>query len=263
MLDISSKVFSDFKSLQTEFENGDPFPHVIIDDFLDIKLARQIDEEFPPLSSDLWYKYKNAIEYKKTYNHWEAFPEATYKFFAYLSSDMFIAKLNQLMPGVKLYPDMGLNGGGWHAHGAGGKLNTHLDYSIHPKLGLERRLNIILYINENYDTNWGGSLGLWSHDADENQPKDLVKLVQPKFNRAVIFDTTCNSWHGLPEPINCPVNEARRSLALYYLSEPRKNISKRGKALFAPTEAQKGDESVLELIKERSKVKPTKKVYLG
>lgn len=166
-----------------------------------------------------------------------------------------------MMPEVELWPDMGLNGGGWHAHGAGGKLNTHLDYSIHPKLAMERRLNIILYINENYDAKWGGSLGLWSHDEKENQPKDLIKSVEPLFNRAVIFDTTCNSWHGLPEAITCPENEARRSLAIYYLSEPRENVSRRGKALFAPSNAQKGDVDVVELIKKRAGVKSAEDVY--
>ncbi|WP_119328663.1 2OG-Fe(II) oxygenase [Cysteiniphilum halobium] len=261
MLNLEKKVFSDFNLLKEDFAKANPFPHVVIDNFLDLELARALDQEFPSLDSDLWYKYKNAIEYKKTYNHWEAFPSKTYQFFAYLNSKRFIDKLNQMMPEVELWPDMGLNGGGWHAHGAGGKLNTHLDYSIHPKLGMERRLNIIIYINEKYKSEWGGALGLWSHDDAENQPKDLIKSVEPVFNRAVIFDTTCNSWHGLPKVITCPENEARRSLAIYYLSEARETSSRRGKALFAPSDSQKGDKEILELIKKRAEVKSADNVY--
>ncbi|TNF69124.1 MAG: 2OG-Fe(II) oxygenase [Gammaproteobacteria bacterium] len=261
MLNLETKVFSDFASLKNQFSKAKPFPHVVVDDFLELNLAKAIDTEFPSLDSDMWYQYQNAIEYKKTYNHWEKFPKYTYQLFAYLNSKRFIDKLNQMVPEIELWPDMGLNGGGWHVHGVGGKLNTHLDYSIHPKLGLERRLNIIIYINETWQTQWGGALGMWSHDKANNQPKTLIKSVEPVFNRAVIFDTTCNSWHGLPEAINCPKDQARRSLAIYYLSEPTVGASDRGKALFAPSKDQVGNKEVLELIKKRSQVKSAIEVY--
>ncbi|AXA33398.1 2OG-Fe(II) oxygenase [Francisella adeliensis] len=261
MIELEKMVFSDFESLSKEFTDAKPFPHVVIDNFLDYKLAKALDGEFPAVESDIWYDYRNLIERKRTCNNWDLFPEVTYKFFSYLNSNIFMEKLNKLMPETKLFPDVGLNGGGWHAHEAGGMLNTHLDYSIHPKLGLERRLNIILYINENFNPDWGGSLGLWSHCDKDNQPSKLIKSVKPIFNRAVIFDTTCNSWHGLPEAIKCPSEESRRSLAIYYMSEPRPESSKRCKALFAPRESQKKDPLVLDLIKKRSGLNSAKNVY--
>ncbi|MCF6764292.1 2OG-Fe(II) oxygenase [Thiotrichales bacterium 19S3-7] len=262
MLKLENKIYSDFALLTEEFKQAKPFPHIIIDNFLDLDLARKLDSEFPSFDNEIWHQYNNAIEIKKLCNAWEKFPITTYQFFAYLNSPSFIKKLNQMMPGVELLADTGLNGGGWHIHSAGGKLNTHLDYSIHPKLGLERRLNIIIYINESWQSQWGGALGLWSHDQVTNQPKALAKSVEPIFNRAVIFDTTCNSWHGLPEPIKCPENQARRSLAIYYLSEPRAGASSRGKALFAPHESQKNDKAVLDLIKRRSQVHTARDVYI-
>ena len=87
------------------------------------------------------------------------------------------------------------------------------------------------------------------------------KKFLPKFNRAILFDTTQNSWHGLPEPVCSPENEYRKSLAVYYLCTPPKNISKRGKALFAPTQNQESDKTVLKLIKERSSTSQAKRTY--
>jgi Rps23 Pro-64 3,4-dihydroxylase Tpa1-like proline 4-hydroxylase len=80
-----------------------------------------------------------------------------------------------------------------HAHKAGGKLNTHLDYSVHPKLGLERRLNLLIYITQNWSHSWGGELGLWAVSKDGKGPGDLISTISPNFNKAVLFDTTQNS----------------------------------------------------------------------
>jgi Rps23 Pro-64 3,4-dihydroxylase Tpa1-like proline 4-hydroxylase len=137
-----------------------------------------------------------------------------------------------------------------HIHGSGGKLNTHLDYSIHPKLKLERRLNLIVYLNPDWQESWGGSLGLWRDD--NGKPGELVKSIAPMFNRAVVFDTT-GAWHGLPEPITCPVGQHRKSLAVYYLCDRRDGAVERNRALFAPTAEQAENREVMELIKRRSK----------
>ena len=159
-----------------------------------------------------------------------------------------------------LYSDPGLNGGGWHIHKRGGKLNKHLDYSLHPKLSLQRKLNIIVYLNSNWESNWGGSLGLWGKKS-KKKPGPLIKEIKPLFNRAIIFDTTCNSWHGLSGALDCPINEFRKSLAVYYLTDPQKNVNKRGKALFAPNDDQKNNKEVLELINARSDIGTAAGVY--
>ena len=94
----------------------------------------------------MWHEYGNAIEVKKVCNNWNEFPKKTYGVFSYLNSIQFVDFLsNNLFEKCKLQSDSGLNGGGWHIHSRGGKLNTHLDYSLHPKLGLQRKLNIIVY----------------------------------------------------------------------------------------------------------------------
>tara|TARA_B110001450_G_C17534601_1_gene446036 strand:- start:75 stop:857 length:783 start_codon:yes stop_codon:yes gene_type:complete len=229
-----------------------PFPHFIVDNFFAPEVAKSLEEEFPNFDSSIWHEYGNAIEIKKTCNNWNVFPELTYKVFTYLNSEAFTKKLSEnLFSNMPLFSDFGLNGGGWHIHKQGGKLNTHLDYSVHPKLGLQRKLNIIVYLNSNWKSEWGGSLGLWGNESDA-KPGELKKQIQPIFNRAVIFDTTCNSWHGLPEPLACPQDQFRKSLAVYYLTNVSEVADFRGKALFAPTDSQKDDKEILDLIKKRS-----------
>lgn len=248
------------RALSNYGKNG-PFDHCVIDNFFKKKIALQLENEFPNFNSEKWHKYNNAIEVKKTCNNWNVFPPVTYQAFSFLNSDNFLKTMRKVIfKNKKLFSDIGLNGGGWHIHKKGGKLNTHLDYSLHPKLGLQRKLNIIIYLNSNWRKEWGGSLGLWSNESDK-KPGKLVKKIEPKFNRAVLFDTTQNSWHGLPNPLNCPKNEYRKSIAVYYLCEPHKNVNERGKALFAPTDKQANDKAVIELIKKRSNIKTASSTY--
>ena len=117
-----------------------------------------------------------------------------------------------------------MHGGGWHIHANNGNLNPHLDYTIHPKMKYQRRLNLIIYLEQTYREKYGGHLGFWSHDKINNLPKHLCKEIFPKFNRAIIFDTSQNSWHGLSTPVKLPKNKFRKSIAVYYLSKPKKII---------------------------------------
>ena len=238
-----------------------PFPHFVVDNFFHPDVAKKLENDFPEYDDSLWYTYGNSIEVKKVCNNWNAFPKNTYLAFSLLNSLNFVNYLQEkLFSNLKLYADPGLNGGGWHIHSNGGKLNTHLDYSIHPKLFLQRKININIYLNSNWKKNWGGGLGLWGNESKE-APGPLEKEIEPKFNRAVVFDTTCNSWHGLPTPLTCPKGESRKSLAVCYLSLPIGEVDSRGKALFAPTDEQKEDSKVLELIKLRADTKTASKVY--
>lgn len=249
-----------FRSLVNDWNISKPFSHLVLDNFLTPETAANIANEFPAFSDNTWYVYDNAIEIKKAQNNWDRFGPNTYKLFWYLNSQQFISQLEHLTS-CKLYPDFGLNGGGLHTHRSGGKLNTHLDYSIHPKLQLERRLNLIIYVTPEWSEDWGGELGLWEHDPNLNKPSKISSRISPIFNRAVLFDTTQNSWHGLPDPIRCPSGTTRNSLAIYYLCEPRAEADKRNRALFAPYNEQENDQDVLDLIKKRSNVMDSLSVY--
>lgn len=244
----------DWEGLSDEFCMAKPYNHIVIDDFFLPEYAERIADQFPGYDDDLWYTHNNVVEVKKLVNHWDRFPPETYQAFSYFCSNDFIDKLQKLTKG-KLYADHGLNGGGWHIHKNGGKLNIHKDYSIHPKLGLQRKLNLIVYMTKDWKPEFGGALELWSHNAEKKGPLKKEKAVEFKFNRAVIFDTSQNSWHGLPEPLNMPEGVCRKTVAAYFLTDPVSNADTHQRALFAPTEEQIGDEYVEEFIKKRAEWK--------
>ncbi len=252
--------FKNFELGLESFGKEGPFDHAVIDGFFEDDVADVLADEFLDYNSDEWYFYGNKIENKKALNNWNAFPKATYQAFLTLNSKKITDHLEKLV-GKSIFVDHGLHGGGWHMHGTGGNLNPHLDYSIHPKMGLERKLNIIVYMSKELQPEHGGSLGLWENDEANYAPGKLVKTVTPKFNRAVIFDTTQDSWHGMAQPLDVPEGVYRKSLAVYYLCEPSEDSSRRGRALFAPREEQKGDKSVQDLIQARADVEQSLNVY--
>jgi Rps23 Pro-64 3,4-dihydroxylase Tpa1-like proline 4-hydroxylase len=243
-----------------EFLTSEPFNHVIIDDFWLPEVAEELYNEFPGYNDDkIWNGvYANAIENKKTCNFWDRFPKITYRAFNFLGTDWLQDKFRFVSNRPDISFDFGLHGGGWHAHANGGNLNLHLDYNVHPKLGLQRKLNLIIYLVKDWNTSYGGGLELWTHDALTNKPLAHAKTVDLKFNRAVLFDTTQNSWHGLPYPLTCPEGKVRQSMAAYYVGNPPAQTEERPRALFAPREDQKNDSSVTELIQKRSSLTTAK-----
>ena len=170
-----------FNTHNIKFDDN-PFDHWIIEDFLDIQDAKDVSKEFIDYeSTEDIVRYKGWIGEKSTCNSWNRFPALTYKIFSNLLSLDFVSHLSAVTGVTPLYPDIGLHGGGWHMSGKGGSLAMHLDYSIHPKLKLQRKLNLILYLEEDYDPAWGGSLQLWSHDKEKSKPLNKIKEVEPLF----------------------------------------------------------------------------------
>jgi len=234
-----------------EWADAKPYRHVVIDGFFTDAFARVLAREFPAGESAVWHQYANALEQKRTCNNWNAFGPATYRAFSFLNSAHFV-ELLRLTIGADypLYADHGLHGGGLHAHGPSGKLNVHLDYEVHPKTGLQRKLNLLVYLNPDWQEEWGGHLGLYESNPIQLSPGALAKSIVPVFNRAVLFETP-GAWHGLPEPICCPPDQARKSLAVYYMTDVAREAG-RTRALFAPTPEQAGDAEVLSLIERRA-----------
>jgi Rps23 Pro-64 3,4-dihydroxylase Tpa1-like proline 4-hydroxylase len=229
----------------------EPFPHYILDNFLEEDYALKLSKEFIDYNHPAWFVYDSPLEVKKACNNWYHFPPTTYEFFQKLNSEYFVGLLSELT-GVKLHADHGLHGAGWHVQGNGGRLNVHLDYSLHPKLKLQRKFNFIIYLTPEWKEEWGGNLEFWSHDGSINLPKKKVKTVENKFNRVVLFDASMNSWHGFSKTIKCPIDNYRKSIAMYYLTEPSKDTPERNRALYSPSKEQKANTEILNLIKQRT-----------
>jgi Rps23 Pro-64 3,4-dihydroxylase Tpa1-like proline 4-hydroxylase len=142
--------------------------------------------------------------------------DATRHLLAEFNSAAFIDFLQELTGIGGLVPDPHFEGGGMHQIVRGGHLDVHVDFNRHPVTGLDRRLNVLLYLNRGWDAEWGGELQLWSQNM-----KRCEQRIVPVFNRLVVFSTTERSFHGHPEPLSCPEDRSRRSLALYYYSKGR------------------------------------------
>lgn len=262
------KILNEVDSTLSKYSHSDwdtnPYGHLIIDNFLSNDLSEQLYLDIMSLKNDsstVWNSYTNPLENKYVYNRWDRLPKSLYSFFLAIGSDLVVKHMERISKIDMLVADAGLHGGGVHMHGNGGKLNVHQDYSIHPKTDMQRRLNIIFYLSKDWSEEWGGGLGLYHDDPVNDVHTDLEKVVDCIWNRAVIFDTAPGSWHGLPDPIECPEDKLRLSLAYYYIRIPTKDAPKRGAVRFAASENQKNNEDILKLIELRSNPETAKLFY--
>jgi Rps23 Pro-64 3,4-dihydroxylase Tpa1-like proline 4-hydroxylase len=198
------------------YANAHPFPHIVIDNFLPESVLDEILEEFPKPGAINWQTFNNTSEKKLASTSELQMGEKTRLLLYQLNSATFINFIEKITGIDGIIPDPHFVGGGLHQIQRGGYLKIHADFNRHSKLRLDRRLNLLLYLNKNWQEEYGGYLELWDTSMTSCQRKIL-----PIFNRCVIFSTTDFSYHGHPEPLNCPEGETRKSLALYYYSNGR------------------------------------------
>lgn len=198
--------------LATEFNEADPFPHIVLDDFLPAAVLQRAVQGFPggALEHDRTFVMGYAGQHKR-----QILPEdcdaPTRELFWFMNSRPMLQFLEGLTGIDGLLPDPYFTGGGFHETTKGGLLGVHADFRIHEELRLQRRLNLIVYLNEHWEDDWMGQLELWSRDMST-----CVQRVSPVLNRCVVFRTEADTWHGHPDPLNTPDGVARRSMALYY-----------------------------------------------
>lgn len=196
--------------MSSKYMQQSPFPHVVIDNFLDIDVAERIYEELLAREpDDKWYKYDNLLEFKRATDKRELIPEPIMKTLDFYNQPKALKAIEEYSGISGLIPDPYMRGGGIHMIMPGGFLDIHADRQIHPKLGLYRRLNLLIYMNKNYRHEYGGQLELWERNMSK-----CAGSIEPIFNRAVLFETDKTSYHGHPNPWKGPV--PRISLALYY-----------------------------------------------
>lgn len=199
-----------------DYSNAKPFPHIVIDNFLPEFVLDNILTEFPDSRAIDWQKFENSAE-KKLANKQERYMGDNTRLLLYqLNSSTFLSFLENLTGIDGIIPDPHFEGGGLHQIEKGGYLKMHVDFNRHNKLRLDRRLNLLLYLNKDWKEEYGGYLELWDKDVTQCEKKIL-----PVFNRFVIFTTTDFSYHGHPEPLTCPEGWTRKSLALYYYTNGR------------------------------------------
>ena len=203
---------SQLPSLRRQFRSSQPYPHVHLKQFLEPEIATDMAREFPDMATDAWTRYKHQNENKLGLAKRSLFPPLLGAVVDELNSEAFVHWLSQLTGIPSLLADESLEGGGLHQSGRGGFLNVHTDFSNHHyHKHWRRRVNLILYLNPNWEEQWGGAIELWDREV-----RKCVVKIPPLFNEALIFRTDEISYHGFPEPLRCPDVESRKSLALYY-----------------------------------------------
>lgn len=193
--------------LARSFAAADPFPHLVIDDFI---TDRALADAMPAEQWDGWHHYEDDYQSgKRICNDIERIPTPLAAVIHRLQAPSFLRFLTEVTGIEKIVPDPYLEGGGLHVSRGGGRLAPHTDFHTYTRLDLFRQINLLLYLNPNYQTGDGGSLGLF-RDADS----DPVVEIEPIFGRCVIFRTDDASVHGIVDPV-APGKE-RKSIALYY-----------------------------------------------
>lgn len=196
--------------LNAQYVSASPFPHIAIDDFLPPQVLERCLAEFPTKASAGATFDRDQERFKSQFNPDEMGPWLRSLFYGF-NSRPFI-QLLQNITGIKgLIPDPYFLGAGFHEITNGGHLSVHADFNHHKPMDLERRINVLIYLNKGWPESYGGSLELWDHGM-----KSCVRKLAPEFNRCVIFNTTSESWHGNPDPVNHPNGVTRKSIALYY-----------------------------------------------
>tara|TARA_B100001989_G_scaffold35166_1_gene20841 strand:+ start:292 stop:1095 length:804 start_codon:yes stop_codon:yes gene_type:complete len=244
-----SERYKNPSSLRKEYIRNNPFPHIVLDNFIDTNFLEKVLSEFPDLRN-----LKNKIEFKDqkqikfASKGFADLSPSCKELVSYLNSDLFLKYLQELT-GIKeiLISDPYLSGGGYHEIKKGGVLKVHADFNKHPYLDLDRRINLLLYLNKNWESSWGGNIELF----DIKNLSYPAKSIEPLFNRCLIFSTTSYTYHGHPKELTCPESKSRKSIALYYFSSgrPKSEISnKKHSTLFIAASGEKYKLNLKEIL---------------
>jgi Rps23 Pro-64 3,4-dihydroxylase Tpa1-like proline 4-hydroxylase len=217
---VLSALFYQSDRLREVFATNSPFPHVVVDNLFPPQLISNLVSEFPTPSDQSWDRSVVEGIQVKLRSNWiteDDISPITAEVVNFFNSGSFMKSLSTITGVQKLISDPYFTGGGRNCILPGGVLDVHADGNWHDDMGVHRRLNAILYLNENWKEEWGGHFELWDRNLT-----GCVKAVSPLANRLLIFETHDFTYHGHPNPLACPEGENRKSLIFYYYTaEPR------------------------------------------
>lgn len=211
-----------------EYQSKTPFHYGCLDNFMPPEVLDRVLDELHSLPESETTFERPQEKFKTTYIP-ERLPLYTKQVFYALNSRPVVQFLEKLTGIDGLIPDPYFMGGGLHVTGTGGHLDIHADFNHHGVMNLERRLNILIYLNKDWKEEYGGSFEVWG----ENMEKQVASFA-PLFNRMCCFSTSSESWHGNPVPVNHPDGKPRMSLALYYYTATWDDTRKSHTTLFKP-----------------------------
>jgi Rps23 Pro-64 3,4-dihydroxylase Tpa1-like proline 4-hydroxylase len=206
----------DIEALRRQFDEAEPYRHLCIDDFLERDFALEVAAEYPDFETALarGFSFNYVNERKKVQvTDSSKFPPAVQRLHEAISSQEFRDQLSQVTGIPSLLADPTLVGGGMHVTGPHGRLDVHVDFNYVEDRKLHRRLNILIYLNPEWHTDWGGEVELWDREV-----RRCYVQLKPRLGRCVIFETSDISFHGVTAA-TCPEGFARKSFAAYYYTQ--------------------------------------------
>jgi 2OG-Fe(II) oxygenase superfamily len=193
------------------FRSADPWPHVILDGLIDP--AAIAAAEAQELERALELKVHRGNRMVKAESP-EVSGRAANEILDALLAPPFVEFLEKLTGIERLLPDATHYWAGIHVSPPGSSQALHRDFRLHPTTGLFHRVNVLVYLNSDWQEEYGGDLEMWPADRSM-----CGRRVRPDAGRVVIFETTPTSFHGLPDPVRCPPGRARLSLASFYYTD--------------------------------------------
>lgn len=199
---------------RADFATADPYPHVVLDDFLPTEIAAGVVEEYATDEST-WAHYHHYNQRKQAITNLEGMGPRNRELVEALQSEAFVEFIGEITGLEGLFADPYLDGAGMHRTLPGGHLNIHTDFLSHPNHDeWSRVINLLIYFNPGWKEEWMGNLELWDRGV-----KRCARSIAPLLNRCVIFQTSDISYHGHPQPLTCPEGITRNSIALYYFQK--------------------------------------------
>lgn len=213
------------KQSASDYQGAQPYPHILFEDFIPTETLSEVIQAFPSPETTINWRTADAklgqqnVQLKKMGMPYEReIAPVIRRLIWELNSGAFIRFLEALTGIDGLLPDPSLQGGGLHQTMPGGVLGIHADFTRHRTYDLDRRINVLLYLNKHWQESYGGHIELWSRDMTRCE-----RRFAPLLGRCLIFNTDADSFHGHPDPVNCPEGETRKSIALYYYTNGRKD----------------------------------------
>jgi hypothetical protein len=220
MLPMHPRFQTSLASLCAQFQAAAPFQHIVLDDFLEPAFCDALIAEFPAFNPALARTENGDIGLKAVNERISELGPAYKKLDALLQSARWLSWVSDVTGIPDLRYDPHYFGGGTHDNKHGQDLDPHIDFNRHPLDQSHRRLNLIIYLNEGWQPEWGGQLQL---HTDPRAPENKITQINPSKNRCVIFETTESSWHAF-DRICLPTElqqRTRRSIAIYLYTKTR------------------------------------------
>jgi len=209
-----------------DYRNASPVPWIALDNFLPQHLFDVVSQEYHNIPDHHWTHFTrngSFMRETKSWSHSGVLQTLAHCF----NSGPFLDWLEALTGINKIISDPHYIGAGVSVTPTGQSLKLHTDFNWNDELALNRCLSLILYINSDWQESWGGNLEFWDFER-----KTLLHRIAPYANRLLIWNYDEKLVHGYPQPIQCPEDNPRITLRIFYYQSNATPLSKPHRSLY-------------------------------